>query len=231
MDGKKYAIIVAGGKGTRINSPLPKQFMLLSGIPILMHTLKKFHECFPETELILVLPDDQFFFWDNLCKKHNFTLKHTIVKGGNTRFQSVKNGLELVKEEGIIAVHDGVRPLVSKELIKQAFLTAQKYGNAIPSTPVNESLRKFNGDKNIPVDRSLYMLIQTPQCFSSAPLKKAYEFEENASFTDDASVFESSGHEIVLIPGEPGNIKITVKEDLLLAEALLKFSKSESLAQ
>lgn len=221
----KYAIIVAGGKGERMGATTPKQFLELAGKPILMHTIEKFRTTFQDIKIILALPENQFDFWEELCYKYGFTnIPHEIVPGGKTRFHSVKNALELVTEKGIVAVHDGVRPLVSKETIINCFSEAEKHGNAIPVIDVVESLRHVSKQEGInkAVARSCYKIVQTPQCFTSESIKKAYQQEYNDHFTDDASVVEQLGQTIHLVDGNKENIKITSPADLKVAEAFLK---------
>ncbi|PJB15508.1 MAG: 2-C-methyl-D-erythritol 4-phosphate cytidylyltransferase [Flavobacteriales bacterium CG_4_9_14_3_um_filter_32_8] len=219
----KYAIIVAGGKGERMGTEIPKQFLELAGKPIIMHSLEKFKTTFPTIEIILALPENQIDFWKELCCKHKFTtIPHQLVKGGETRFHSVKNALELVKQKSIIAIHDGVRPLVSTKTITTCFNEAEKKGNAIPVVPVVESLRYVNNEQNEAVKRSCYRLAQTPQCFSSEIILKAYQQQFDVNFTDDASVAEKLGEMIHLVEGNTENIKITTATDLIIAEALLK---------
>lgn len=219
----KYAIIVAGGSGTRMNSEVPKQFIPLSGHPILMHTVKNFFFYDSKITIILVLPPSQISAWNHLCHDHHFNLPLEIVHGGNTRFQSVKNGLAHIQEErGLVAIHDGVRPLIRKNIIQNAFKSAETYGSGIVAVNSKDSLRILKGTESEAVDRSLYKCIQTPQCFDLTLLKKAFEAEELSTFTDDATVFEHAGHKISLVEGGYENIKITTPEDLIIAEALLK---------
>jgi 2-C-methyl-D-erythritol 4-phosphate cytidylyltransferase len=213
---KKYAIIVAGGSGSRMKSDIPKQFIEVGGLPILMHTLKRFKEAEPEIELILVLPESQFEYWNQLCEKYP-TVPHQLVKGGNTRFQSGLNGLKTIENEGLVAIHDGVRPFVSAEIIQESFKVANEKGTAVVSVPSKDSVR-VNGQA---IDRSTVRLIQTPQTFQIALIKKAFETEELSTFTDDASVAEHAGFTINLIEGSYENIKITTPEDLQWAEIIL----------
>ena len=218
---KKYAIIVAGGSGSRMKSDLPKQFIEIGGLPILMHTLKKFKDADADIELILVLPESQFEFWKELCKTHSVfmkTIPHQLVAGGNSRFQSGKNGLDVIENEGLVAIHDGVRPFVSVEIIKESFKIAEEKGTAVASVASKDSVR-VNGQA---IDRATVRLIQTPQTFQVSIIKKAFETEELAIFTDDASVAEHAGFTINLIEGSYENIKITTPEDLLWAEVLLR---------
>jgi 2-C-methyl-D-erythritol 4-phosphate cytidylyltransferase len=225
---KYHVIIVAGGSGLRMNSEIPKQFMLLAGKPVLMHTIERFIAFDPAINIIVVLPARETSEWQSLCDKHAFGIKHMVVTGGNTRFHSVKNGLDIITEEGMIAVHDGVRPLISNELVKRCFDEANEKGNAIPFVHVRESMRKIDGLKNQAVKRDSYVIIQTPQCFSSAVLKKAFLAEYETTFTDDASVVEAAGETINLIEGEHSNIKITFPDDLLFAETILAMQQKKS---
>jgi len=219
---KKFVIIVAGGSGTRMGTEIPKQFLELHGEPVLMRTIRVFHQYDPDCELILVLPSAQQEYWAGLCLKHEFWLSHQIVSGGETRFHSVRNGLAKVKGDGIVFIHDGVRPLVSRETIGRCFETAEKNGNAIPVLAVSESLRKTEGNKNISVDRNLYFSVQTPQTFQSQQILDAFRQEYDPSFTDDASVAEKAGFSIQMVEGNRENIKITTPEDLIITRALLK---------
>ena len=219
---KKFVIIVAGGSGSRMGSELPKQFIELYGKPILMHTIQLFSDFDPGCELILVLPQAQLEVWAGLCLKHSFSLPHQIVAGGDTRFYSVMNGLKLIQDEGIVFIHDGVRPLVSRGTLERCLETAQKSGNAIPVLPVNESLRKTDGARNISVDRSLYFSVQTPQTFRSNVILKSYQQHYDPGYTDDASVVEKAGFSINMVKGNHENIKITTPTDLIIAEAFLQ---------
>ena len=216
---KKYAIIVAGGSGSRMKSDIPKQFIEVGGLPILMHTLKRFKEADSEIELILVLPISQFDYWNQICL--NFPIvPHQLVKGGKTRFQSGLNGLQVIGNEGLVAIHDGVRPFVSVEIINESFKVAAEKGTAVVSVPSKDSVR-INGKS---IDRSTVRIIQTPQTFQIPLIKKAFKTEELSTFTDDASVAEHAGFEINLIEGNYENIKITTPGDLLWAEVILSKS-------
>lgn len=217
----KYAIIVAGGSGSRMGADLPKQFIEFGGEPILMRTLRSFYQFDQQIKLIVVLPESQIGFWKELCEKKVFSVPHEVTSGGETRYHSVSNGLKLVDNEGIVAVHDGVRPFISKELISRAFQDAAESGAAIPVIPSKDSLRKVEGNSSIAVERSQYFLVQTPQCFKSSILKAAYKLPYQDTFTDDASVVEASGHPISLIEGEANNIKITTPFDLRVAEVII----------
>lgn len=219
---KKYIIIVAGGSGTRMNNAVPKQFIKLHGKPILMHTIEKFFSSIPEINCIVVLNPQLNKDWMSLCKEHNFILPHTLVAGGETRFHSVKNGLANVPDNCITGIHDAARPLVSTHTIITAYKTAEEKGNATPAISLNESIRETDGENNKAVDRNNFLIIQTPQCFQSTLIKKAFLQEYNPQFTDDASVLEATGRKINLIEGNRENIKITTPQDLIIAETLLK---------
>lgn len=219
---KKYAILVAGGSGMRMQSLVPKQFLMLDERPVLFHTLEKFYNADLETELLVVLPKNHIASWEQLVQGYSFSVRHRIIEGGETRFHSVKNGLDAIEGDGIVAIHDGVRPMVSEKLINFLFDEADRVGNAVPCTPVNESMRTVSGSKNFLTDRNMYRLIQTPQVFRLNQLKRAFEQPYTMMFTDEANVAESSGIEINLVAGEVHNIKITTREDLMMAEALLK---------
>lgn len=218
---KKFALIVAGGSGNRMKSDVPKQFAILSGRPVLMHTMEKFYRFDPGIIFILVIPEKWAKLWNDLCNKHDFRLKYQMVFGGDVRFQSVKNGLQQISDDGIVFIHDGVRPLVSEQTIKSCFNMAVKQGNSLPVIPVAESLREVNHSENKAVDRSKYFLVQTPQTFRVTLIQAAYRNVANELFTDDASVLESIGESINLTKGNRENIKITYPEDLLYAEAIL----------
>ncbi|MFL5728412.1 MAG: 2-C-methyl-D-erythritol 4-phosphate cytidylyltransferase [Cytophagaceae bacterium] len=220
---QKYALIVAGGSGSRMNSELPKQFIPIAGVPILIHTLKKFIDYSSDIRIILVLPEQEIANWELIASRHFLKNAPEIVSGGSSRYQSVKNGLSCIKEkEALVAIHDGVRPFVSRLIIHESFINAEQYGNAITAMPLKDSIRKVEGEKSKSADRSAFRLIQTPQTFKLSVIKKAYEIPERSSFTDDASVAEFSGEQIRLIEGSYSNIKITTPEDLALSEAILK---------
>ncbi len=218
---RKSTIIVAGGKGERMQTNIPKQFLELNGKPVLMHTLDTFRNFDPEMELILVLPSSQIEYWNALCKKHAFSAPHKIAEGGATRFHSVKNGLKVVSSPDYIAIHDGVRPLVSHETISDCFAEAEISGAAIPVVDAVDSLRKITENGNVAVDRSLYKMVQTPQVFEAGLILEAYNQDFSDTFTDDASVVEAFGHKVSLVAGNRENIKITTQTDILLAVAIL----------
>ena len=214
---KKVALIVAGGTGARMKADLPKQFLLLHNLPILMHTLKQFSHF---EEIVLVLPPTQFEYWNELCITHNFTLNHTIVEGGDTRFHSVKNGLGKVNGNSVVAIHDGVRPLVSETLINNLVDKTKNGIGVIPVVPVKDSIRKVEGENSVHIDRSNLYKVQTPQCFLSSDIKEAYTQKFSEVFTDDASVFEANGGKINNLLGEEKNLKITTQKDLKIAKIL-----------
>ncbi len=222
---KEFALIVAGGKGTRIKSATPKQFIGLCGKPVLFHTLEAFHRYSPSLPIVLVLPADDFATWKQLVVEHRFTIPVTMQSGGETRFQSVKRGLEKISGPGLVAIHDGVRPLVSEDIIGASFRLAAVHGTAIAAVRLKESLRMTDQDTTRAVDRSKFRLIQTPQTFDLDLIRRAYDQKEDPSLTDDASVAERAGHSISLFEGSYENIKITTPEDLVLAEALLAHRK------
>lgn len=219
---KKSVIIVAGGIGNRMQSEVPKQFLLLKNKPILCHTIEKFNSFDASISIVLVLPENQFEYWKELCKNHNFTINHQLVKGGETRFKSVKNGLDLIQDGQLVAIHDGVRPLVSEKVIKNCFQKAEDFGASIPVISINESIRSLSNDGSRIINRDEIMLVQTPQVFKSSIIKKAYNQEFQESFTDDASVLESDGGSVKLVEGNRENIKITRALDLKIAEAILE---------
>jgi len=215
---KNTALIVAGGTGERMNTDIPKQFLLLKKVPILMHTIKRFTHF---EKIVLVLPPAQFSYWNKLCNTYNFTQKYILVAGGETRFHSVKNGLEKVNNNSVVAIHDGVRPLVFKTLIDSLISQTKSGVGVIPVVPVKDSIRKIEGENSVHTDRSNVYKVQTPQCFFSDDIKEAYTQEFSENFTDDASVFEHNGGKIKTIIGEEKNMKITTEEDLKIAEILL----------
>jgi 2-C-methyl-D-erythritol 4-phosphate cytidylyltransferase len=217
----KIVLIVAGGTGTRMNAGIPKQFMLLKGRPLIMHTLDVFRQFDPNILIRIVLPESLQSTWDDLCKKYNYTNPHEVGTGGETRFHSVKNNLSFVPDDCLIAIHDGVRPLVSLRTIEQCYDTAMEQGNAVPCLVIPETLRRLDPKGTVQVDRTSYRLVQTPQVFRGSILKAAYLQDYNEGFTDDAGVVESAGYTIHLVDGNPENIKITYSNDLKIAEALI----------
>ncbi len=226
-----YIIIVAGGKGLRMGSDIPKQFLPIGGKPVLMRTLERFREYSAELQIILVLPEAQQEYWRELCKQYNFPLPlegaeggfYQLANGGQTRFHSVQNGLAKVPDDaqGVVGVHDGVRPFPSIEVIKNCYETARTKKAVIPVIPVVETVRHLEGEKSVTVPRGDYRLVQTPQTFDIQLLKAANRQPYNDGFTDDASVVESYGYEITLVEGNRENIKITTPYDLKIAEVLI----------
>ena len=232
---RRYVLIVAGGRGMRMGSDLPKQFIPIEGKPVLMHTLETFYRWDVSAGLILVLPEDHQTYWKMLCKEIGCDVPHRIANGGETRFHSVRNGLQLLAEDigdvaggseaVLVGVHDGVRPFVSPDVIDACFAEAATGGAAIPVVPMVDSLREKDGTGSHPVDRARYMAVQTPQVFDYAVLTKAYEQPYSEQFTDDASVVEGTGHKITTVHGNRENIKITAPFDLLVAKALFAQEK------
>lgn len=218
-----YIIIVAGGKGLRMGSDIPKQFLPIGGKPVLMRTLERFREYSAELQIILVLPEAQQAYWHQLCEEYHFDVEYTLANGGQTRFHSVQNGLAKVPDDaqGVVGVHDGVRPFPSIEVIKNCYETARTKKAVIPVIPVVETVRHLEGEKSVTVPRGDYRLVQTPQTFDIQLLKAANRQPYNDGFTDDASVVESYGYEITLVEGNRENIKITTPYDLKIAEVLI----------
>ncbi len=220
-----YAIIVAGGSGSRMKSEIPKQFLPLNGKPILIHTVEKFLQI-PAIQVIVVLPKNDIEYWYEITASNEIIQKFkdaiVITVGGASRFQSVKNGLKSIKTDGLVAVHDGVRPLINLEIIQKSYEIASEKGTAVTSVWVKDSVRQFdtNGE-SIALDRTKLKLVQTPQTFQVNLMKRAFEVDEQPSFTDCASVLEFAGEKITLIDGAYENIKITTPEDMLVAEAFL----------
>lgn len=222
---ERYAIIVAGGKGLRMGGEIPKQFIPVAGRPVLMRTIDAFCQALPGVHVILVLPVHQQEYWQELCVKYGFDTPLQIANGGETRFHSVKNGLDLVPagEDGVVGVHDGVRPFVSAETIRTCYDAAWESGAVVPVIPVVETVRHLrDGNDSETVNRDCYRLVQTPQTFRIDVLKRAYSQDYVPEFTDDASVVERMGHPVVLVEGNKENIKLTTPSDLKYAEFLAK---------
>ena len=217
---KKHIIIVAGGKGLRMGGDIPKQFLPVCGKPVLMRTLEAFHAYDASMRLILVLPVSQQAYWKQLCEEYQFELVHEIANGGETRFHSVKNGLALVEEDGLVGVHDGVRPFVSQEVITRCYEEAASLKAVIPVIGVVETVRHLTEEGSETVPRDQYKLVQTPQVFDVTLLRRAYQQEYTDLFTDDASVVEALGEKVYLVEGNRENIKLTTPFDLKLAELL-----------
>jgi len=221
---KRYAVIVAGGQGVRMGADRPKQFLEIGGKPILRHTIERFQAFDPKVEVILVLPAAQKDWWRDYCRQSGFLERYTLASGGITRFHSVQNALRYVKEEGVVAVHDGVRPLVSRSLLERMFAAAEEYKAVIPALPVVESMRRVDGESSEPVSRDGMVLVQTPQLFDASLLKEAYRQPFSPAFTDDASVVEAAGTAVHIVAGDRTNLKITTPDDLDFAARLLSIS-------
>ena len=219
-----YVIIVAGGKGMRMGTELPKQFLPVAGKPVLMRTIERFCQFSRDLNFIVVLPQSQHAYWHSLCQKHHFTIPHTIINGGDTRFASSKNGLSHIPNDaqGLVAIHDGVRPFVSVDVISRCFNEARASGTAVPVIPAIDTLRQVNTEtgETFTVNRSLFRAVQTPQVFDIALAHRAFSQPYRDSFTDDASVIESLGVKISMVEGNRENIKLTTPFDLKVAEVL-----------
>ncbi len=216
-----YAVIVAAGSGSRFGGGHPKQFQLLSGQPILMHSIQTFCAAIESIKIIVVLPEEYIWLWKKLCIEHVFFIPHEIIDGGPERFLSVKRGLSLVNGDGLVAIHDGARPLASGEMIKRLFAMARVRKCVAPAIQPPDSVRLVEGAHSKPIKRSNIRLIQTPQVFDIKTLQRAYQQNFHPSFTDDATVVESIGGVVTLVEGEQTNIKITLPHDLLYAESIL----------
>lgn len=222
---KKYVIIVAGGKGIRMSVDLPKQFLKLGDRPILMHTIQRFADYDPTMKIIVVLPQDQQEFWKDLCRKYDFMVPHKTANGGDTRFQSVKNGLAFIRETGLVGIHDGVRPFVTNEVIDRCYKTAEATGAVIPVIDILETVREVLPEGSRSVNRNSYKVVQTPQVFQNDLLLRAYNQLYREEYTDDASVVESCDIKVTLVEGNRENIKITTPLDMMLGEAILQKGK------
>ena len=223
---RTIAVIVAGGSGTRFGAQMPKQFLELGGMPVLMRTIQAFEDALGggDREIIVTLPAEQIDLWQNLCGRYDFAVPHRVVPGGETRWHSVKNALDSIGDTAdidVIAVHDGVRPLAGADLINRVLDAARRDGAAIPVVMLNDSVRQVDGDGSHALDRSSLRAVQTPQAFDARLLLDAYEQPFDPTFTDDASVVERAGHKVELVEGDPRNLKITRPMDLALAEYLL----------
>jgi 2-C-methyl-D-erythritol 4-phosphate cytidylyltransferase len=219
---KYYAIIVGGGSGKRMQNAVAKQFLLLQHKPVMMHSIAAFHRSPFKPKIVVVLHPDLHQYWEELCFKYDFTIPHLLINGGDERFHSVRNGLMAIKGDGIVAIHDAVRPLVSPNLIAKTYEEAEEKGNAVAALKPTDSIRRVKGDESKVINREELLLIQTPQTFEISQLRKAYQQHYKPKFTDDASVVEKAGYKINLIEGERNNIKITFPEDLELAHFLCK---------
>jgi 2-C-methyl-D-erythritol 4-phosphate cytidylyltransferase len=217
---KKVAIIVAGGIGSRMDAALPKQFLLIANQPLLFHTLRKFEDSVDE--IILVMHPEWISYWNDLITEHAFNVKHILVSGGKSRAQSVLNGLQLIIEDCLVAIHDAARPAVTKQLISNSFVNAEQHGACIPVIDLKDSLRIISSEGNsTAVNRSQYKIVQTPQTFQTAVIKAAFQNMDYEQYTDDASLVEANGHRVFLIEGEEKNIKVTTASDLQFIEAFI----------
>lgn len=223
---ERFAILVAGGQGLRMGGDVPKQFLPLGGRPVLMHTIDRFRDVFPDMHIIVVLPQGQHDYWHDLCRQHHLEGGFLTAPGGDTRFHSVLNGLNAIPadvSDGLVGVHDGVRPFVSRDTLLRCYEEAARSGTAVPVTPVVETLRHVSPDgESMTVPRGDYRLVQTPQVFSLALLRQAYRQPYAPQFTDDASVVEALGERITLVEGNRENIKLTTPADLLLAKGIME---------
>ena len=216
----RVAVIVAGGIGRRMNTGIPKQFQLLRGIPLLMHTVRRFYDYDSTIEIRIVLPDELTGTWKELCAKHDFSVPHRIFPGGKTRSHSVRNGLTGLEPGLVVAVHDGVRPLVSSATLERCYQLAAEKGSAIPVFALTDSIREIRKNSSVARERNRYRTVQTPQVFRSEWIIEAYDSVSEGSFTDDATVVENRGFPIYLTEGNEENIKITTPKDLRIAEVL-----------
>ena len=204
-----------------MNSDIPKQFIVINNLPVILHSIFTFTKFDPSVQIVVALPEDYFSYWQDLCEQYSFTYAHTLSKGGETRFQTIKQALSLIPDDRIVAIHDAVRPLVSRHTIEQGYRDAVTFGNAVPVIPLNESIRWSEGKKNQTIGREHLRIVQTPQVFEASIIKRAYNRITSETFTDDAAVLESMGETIHLFEGNRENIKITYPEDLLIAETLM----------
>lgn len=221
---ERYAILVAGGKGLRMGGDIPKQFLPIGGKPVLMRTIEVFRQAYPDIHIILVLPSSQQEYWHQLCLEYEFDVPFQIADGGETRFHSVSNGLKLIPDgaEGVVGVHDGVRPFVAVETIRRCYDEAIEKGAVVPVISVVETVRQLRKDgSSVTVPRDEYKLVQTPQTFRVSLLKEAYQQPYTSFFTDDASVVEALGKPVHLVEGNRENIKITTPADIRFVNGLL----------
>jgi 2-C-methyl-D-erythritol 4-phosphate cytidylyltransferase len=218
----KYAIIVAGGTGKRMKGDIPKQFMMLCGKPILQYSIEAFYSYDPSIRVVIVIHPDFTAHWQQLCLEYKIDIPHVVAGGGKTRFDSVKNGLKLLDDNGFIAIHDAARPVIDADFIGHCFSEAEIYGSAVPGVALNDTIRMIDGDSSRQLDRTFLRAIQTPQVFKVSELKRAYEQPFQPIFTDDASVMQAAGFPLYLTEGKRGNIKISYNQDIALATVLLK---------
>ncbi|MDO9256638.1 MAG: 2-C-methyl-D-erythritol 4-phosphate cytidylyltransferase [Bacteroidales bacterium] len=225
---KKYAIIVAGGTGTRMKGEIPKQFMLLNGKPVILYSIEAFFSYDPAVQIILVIHPDYLSLWMQLVREFKISIPFEVAEGGKTRFDSVKNGLRFIGDDGFVAVHDAARPVINADFLKNLFSAASTYGSAIPVVPVTDTIRIIEGDTSRQQDRKFLRAIQTPQVFKVSELQRAYMQPYEPNFTDDGSVMEAAGFPVHLAEGRRGNMKITHLEDIEMAEVLIKNLTTEA---
>ncbi|MBT8194979.1 MAG: 2-C-methyl-D-erythritol 4-phosphate cytidylyltransferase [Bacteroidia bacterium] len=214
----KYAIIVAAGSGSRMNAKLPKQFMPLAKLPMLFHTIHSFTKI--THHILLVLQEKDFQYWHKICNDYKVKIPVTLVPGGNTRHESVKNAVQNLPDDCMVAIHDGARPLVTPTLIAQLFLLAEQKGNAVPVVPLKDSIRKLSKEGNTSENRNQYVAVQTPQCFKTTELKQAFQSAKHNDYTDEASLYDDLNKAVFLNEGSHTNIKVTNPEDMVIAEVL-----------
>ena len=219
----KHAIIVAGGSGERMGSRIPKQFLEIKGKPVLMHTIGAFHDYSQDIDLTVVLPEPHLITWKDLCQRYNFHIPHKLASGGATRFQSVKKGLESIQGDGLVAIHDGVRPLIDSKILERCFETAAQKDSAVAMIGLKSSIRELLPEGSKSRNRNNFCIVQTPQTFRLELIKRAYQTDELESYTDDASVWEAAGNVVNLVEGSEKNLKITTIHDLVIAEMLMNF--------
>ena len=223
----KFTIITAGGVGKRMNSDIPKQFIRINKIPVLFYTIDIFAKSVPDSQILITLPKDFISAWSDLLIEFNFQTKHRIIEGGQTRFDSVKNALSCLPDSGLVAIHDGVRPFVSKETILKCFQKAKELGNAVPVMDISDSIRKIENGANILVNRDMYKRVCTPQVFDVKLIKTAYNTTYREEFTDCSGILETLGYKINLVESNPENIKITKPVDLIFGEAFINSGFSD----
>jgi 2-C-methyl-D-erythritol 4-phosphate cytidylyltransferase len=223
----KYAIIVAGGTGTRMQGEVPKQFMLLKGKPVILHSIEAFQAFDPSIQIILVIHPDYMEYWEQMCLEYKISIPLILAPGGKTRFGSVNNGLKLIKNDGFVAIHDAARPVINAAFVGKLFSDASVHGSAIPAIPLNDTIREIDGDASHQADRTFLRAIQTPQVYKVSELQRAYSQPYQTIFTDDGSVMETAGFTLHLTEGIQGNIKITHVQDIALAEVLINFLTTE----
>ena len=223
-----YTIIVAGGTGSRMKGELPKQFMLLNGKPVILYSIEAFYSYDPSVQIILVIHPSYLSLWKKMISEFRISIPFKVAEGGPTRFDSVKNGLKLIEDDGFVAVHDAARPVINADFLRKLFLAATTHGSAIPVVPLTDTVRIIDGDTSHQQDRAFLRAVQTPQVFKISDLQRAYTQPYQPVFTDDGSVMEAAGFPVHLTEGRPENIKITHLQDITVAEALIKNLTTET---